>query len=197
MQRREFITLIGSAAAAWPVAARAQQPEQMRLIGVLMNTTADDPEGQARIAAFQQGLQQLGWVAGRNVRIEYRWGAGNANLYRRYAPELVALAPDVLLAAGGTAAGALQQVIPTTVPIIFIEASDPVSRGLVASMAQPGGNTTGFVLYEFSMVGSGWSCSNRLRQTCHEWQWSGILRNFLGSQKWLPSRRQRHHLVWR
>ena len=118
-----------------------------------MNTTADDPEGQARVAAFQQQLQQLGWVAGRNVRIEYRWGAGNANFYRKYAPELVALAPDVLLAAGGTAAGALQQVVPTTVPIVFIEASDPVSRGLVASMAQPGGNTTGFVLYEFSISG--------------------------------------------
>ena len=151
MQRRDFLGVLGGAA-AWPVAARAQQPEQMRRIGVLMNTTADDPQGQARIAAFQQGLQQLGWVEGRNLRIEYRWGAGDANLYRRYASELVAFAPDVLLAAGGTVAGALQQVT-RTVPIVFGETSDPVSRGLVASMAQPGGNTTGFVLYEFSMSG--------------------------------------------
>ncbi|MGB9045398.1 MAG: ABC transporter substrate-binding protein [Pseudolabrys sp.] len=152
MRRRDFITLLGGATAAWPLAARSQQPEQMRRIGVLMNTTADDPQGQARIAAFHQGLQQLGWVEGRNVRTEYRWGAGHANLYRKDASELVALAPDVLLAAGGTIAGALQQVT-RTVPIVFVETSDPVSRGLVASMARPGGNTTGFVLYEFSMSG--------------------------------------------
>ena len=132
--------------------ARAQQPESVRRIGVLMNTAADDPQGQARITALHQGLQQLGWVEGRDVRTEYRWGAGHANLYRKYASELVALAPDVLLAAGGTVAGALQQVT-RTVPIIFVETSDPVSRGLVASMARPGGNTTGFVLYEFSMSG--------------------------------------------
>ena len=132
--------------------ARAQQPESVRRIGVLMNTAADDPQGQARKTALHQGLQQLGWVEGRDVRTEYRWGAGHANLYRKYASELVALAPDVLLAAGGTVAGALQQVT-RTVPIIFVETSDPVSRGLVASMARPGGNTTGFVLYEFSMSG--------------------------------------------
>ena len=152
--------------------------------GVLMNTTADDPQGQARIAAFHQGLQQLGWVEGRNVRTEYRWGAGHANLYRKDASELVALAPDVLLAAGGTIAGALQQVT-RTVPIVFVETSDPVSRGLVASMARPGGNTTGFVLYEFSMSGKWQSCSSRLRQTCREWQSFAIQCSFLGLENWL------------
>ena len=118
--RREFITLLGGAAAAWPLAARAQQAERMRRIGVLMNLAADDPEGQARIAAFLQGLQQLGWTDGRNVRIEYRWGAGDADRIRRYAAELVALAPDVILAAGGSAVGPLLQAT-RTVPIVFVQ----------------------------------------------------------------------------
>ena len=105
MKRREFITLLGGAAAAWPLAARAQQPERMRRIGVLMSTAADDPEGQARLAAFVQGLQELGWSDGRNVRIDTRWGGGDADRIRRYAAELVALAPDVILASGGSVVG--------------------------------------------------------------------------------------------
>ena len=120
MKRREFITLLGGAAAAWPLAARAQQAERMRRIGVLMPAAADDPEGQARIAAFLQGLQQLGWTDGRNVRIDTRWGAGDADRIRRYAAELVALAPDVILAAGTSTVGPLLQAT-RTVPIVFAQ----------------------------------------------------------------------------
>ena len=122
MRRREFITLLGGAAAAWPLAARAQQSERMRRIGVLMNVAADDPEGQARFAAFLQGLQQLGWTDGRNVRIDTRWGAGDAERIRRYAAELVALAPDVILASASPTVGPLQQAT-RTVPIVFAKSS--------------------------------------------------------------------------
>lgn len=152
LKRREFIIFLGGAAVSWPVAGRAQQSEQMRRIGVLMNVAADDPQGHTRTTALEQELQQLGWVKGRNLLIDYRWGAGHKDLYTRYAAELVALSPDALFAAGGTVAGALQQATHT-IPIVFVEASDPVSRGLVASMANPGGNATGFALYEFSMGG--------------------------------------------
>src|SRR6266436_8624954 len=143
LRRREFITLVGGAAAAWPLAARAQQREQMRRIGVLMNLGSDDAEGQARNAAFLQGLQELGWTAGRNVRIEYRWGAGDAELFRRYASELVALAPDVILAVGGAVVPSLLQAT-RTVPIVFTGTPDPVGAGFVESLARPGGNVTGF-----------------------------------------------------
>jgi putative tryptophan/tyrosine transport system substrate-binding protein len=152
MKRREFITLLGGAAAAWPVAARAQQPARVRLIGVLMNLTADDPASHLQLAAFAQGLQESGWAIGRNVRIEYRFGAGDNELYRKYAAELVGLAPDVIMTVGGTSAGALQQA-SRSVPIVFVESADPVSRGLVASLARPGGNTTGFTQFEFSLSG--------------------------------------------
>ena len=118
MRRREFITLLGGAAATWPLAARAQQVERVRRIGVLMSTAADDAESQARIAAFLQGLQQLGWTDGRNVRIDTRWGASDADAIRRYAAELVALAPDVILASGGSVMGPLLQAT-RTVPIVF------------------------------------------------------------------------------
>src|SRR5262249_24815481 len=124
MKRRAFITLLGGAAAAWPLAARAQQ-ERMRRIGVLMNTSADDPEGQARIAAFHQGLQEWGWTLGRNARIDVRWGVVDADNSRRYAAELVALAPDVILASASAAMGALQQTT-RTVPIVFVTIIDPV-----------------------------------------------------------------------
>jgi putative tryptophan/tyrosine transport system substrate-binding protein len=143
MKRREFITLLGGTAAAWPLAARAQQGEQMRRIGVLMNLGSDDAEGQARNAAFLQGLQELGWTVGRNVRIEYRWGAGDAELFRRYASELVALAPDVILAVGGAVVPSLLQAT-RTVPIVFTGTPDPVGAGFVESLARPGGNVTGF-----------------------------------------------------
>ncbi len=152
MRRREFITLLGGAAAAWPLAARAQQPERMRRIGVLMSLAADDPEGQARIAAFLQGLQQLGWTDGRNVRIDTRWGAGNADDIRKYAAELVALAPDVILATGSATVGPLLQAT-RTVPIVFAIVPDPVGAGFVDSLARPGGNATGFTTFEYGMSG--------------------------------------------
>jgi putative ABC transport system substrate-binding protein len=158
MKRREFITLLGGAAAVpsllRPTSARAQQPERMRRIGVLMNLAADDPESQARMAVFLQGLQQLGWTVGRNVRIDTRWGAdpGDAERIRRYAMELIALAPDVILASIGPTAQALQQAT-RTVPIVFANATDPVAIGLVESLARPGGNITGFTQFEFGLSG--------------------------------------------
>jgi putative ABC transport system substrate-binding protein len=152
MRRREFITLLGGTAAAWPLSGRAQQPDQMRRIGALMNLAADDPLAQIEVAGFVGGLQDRGWTVGRNLQIKYRWGAGDASLYRKYAAELVALAPDAILAIGGTAVEALQRAT-RTVPIVFARTTDPVSRGLVASLAQPGGNTTGFVQYEFGTAG--------------------------------------------
>jgi len=149
MKRRAFITLLGGAAAAWPLAARAQQPNRMRRIGVFMNLASDDAEGQARNAAFLQGLQEAGWAVGRNVRIEYRWGAGDAELFRRYAAELVALAPDVILASGASMY-ALQQVT-REVPIVFVQVPDPVGAGIVLSMARPGRNATGFTPFEYGV----------------------------------------------
>jgi putative ABC transport system substrate-binding protein len=151
MRRREFITLLGGAV-AWPRAARAQQGERMRRIGVLMNLGSDDAEGQARNAAFLQGLQELGWTVGRNVRIEYRWGAGDAELFRRHASELVALAPDVILAGGGAVVPSLLQAT-RTVPIVFTGTPDPVGAGFVESLARPGGNATGFTIFEYGTSG--------------------------------------------
>jgi putative tryptophan/tyrosine transport system substrate-binding protein len=152
MQRREFITLLGGAAAAWPLAARAQQPEQMRRIGVLMNRPADNSEGKVRVAAFQQVLQQLGWIDGRNVRIDIRWGEDDIDSQGRGAAELVALAPDVVLASGTLSVTALQHV-SRTLPIVFVGVTDPVGSGLIDSLAQPGGNVTGFMIYEYSFGG--------------------------------------------
>ncbi|HET7190652.1 MAG TPA: ABC transporter substrate-binding protein [Pseudolabrys sp.] len=151
MRRREFITLVGSAA-AWPIATLAQQPGQMRRVGALMNLNADDPLAKIEMAGFVAGLEERGWTVGGNLTIDYRWGAGDATLYRRYATELAALAPDAILAIGGTAVAALQRAT-RTVPIVFAKTTDPVSRGLVASLARPGGNTTGFVQYEFGTAG--------------------------------------------
>jgi putative ABC transport system substrate-binding protein len=152
MKRRAFITLLGGAAVAWPVAARAQQPERVRRIGVLMNLAADDPQSPVRIAAFLHGLQQLGWTDGRNVRIDYRWGANDAERGRRYAVELIALAPDVILVSGSPAVAASQQATHT-VPVVFVSVVDPVGSGLVESLARPGGNTTGFTLFEYGISG--------------------------------------------
>jgi putative tryptophan/tyrosine transport system substrate-binding protein len=152
MKRRQFITLLGGAAAAWPVAARAQERERVRRIGVLMSGSADDPVSLAHISAFAQGLQERGWSVGGNVRIDYRWGAGDVDRFRKYAAELVALAPDVILAPAGSIVAALQQA-SRTVPIVFVTTIDPVGGGLVESLARPGGNATGFSTREFSMFG--------------------------------------------
>ena len=150
MKRRKFITLLGGAAVAWPLAARAEQPEPMRRVGVLMNRAANDSEGQAFVAAFQQSMQQLGWIAGRNVQIDTRWGANDADRDRRYSAELVALAPDVILAAGILSAAALQHVT-RTLPIVFVQVSDPGGAGIVDTLARPGGNVTGFMNFEYSL----------------------------------------------
>jgi putative ABC transport system substrate-binding protein len=151
MKRREVITLIGGAA-AWPLAARAQQGERMRRIGVLTNLPADDPEGKARLDAFLQVLQQLGWTDGRNVRIDTRDTQGDPDRTRRYAAELVALAPDIILAAGS---GALAPLLQATraVPIVFTIVADPVGAGFVESLARPGGNATGFLAFEYGISG--------------------------------------------
>ena len=152
MRRREFITLLGGAAAAWPLAARAQQPERMRRIGVLLPATADDPEFQARVGAFLQGLALLGWTIGRNVRIDTRWATANAADIRRHAAELAALAPDVILSHGASTVGTLLQAT-RTVPIVFPVVADPVGAGFVDSLARPGGNATGFMTAEYSIGG--------------------------------------------
>jgi len=151
MRRREFVTFMGSTA-AWPLIARAQQPDQMRRIGVLMNIAENDPQSAIRVSALVRALEEMGWKVGRNVQIDYRWAAGDSKLYRKYAPELVALAPDVIVVVGGTAVGELQRATHT-IPIVFVGTTDPVNRGLIASMARPGGNTTGFIEYEFGMTG--------------------------------------------
>jgi putative tryptophan/tyrosine transport system substrate-binding protein len=150
MQRREFITLLGGAVAGWPLIVRAQQPERMRRIGVLMGPAADDPDGQARVAALLQGLQQLGWAVGRNVRVDIRWAAGNADDSRRYAAELVTLASDVIVANGSMSMVPLLQAT-RSVPIVFVVVPDPVGAGNVDSLARPGGNATGFMSFEYGM----------------------------------------------
>src|SRR5215204_5998723 len=151
MRRRQLIALLGSAA-AWPLTVRAQQSERMRRIGVLMSTVEGDPQALEQITAFAQGLAELGWTVGRNVRIEYRWGAGDLDRFRRYAAELVALSPDVVLASAGSIVGAFQQA-SRTVPIVFVTTRDPVGGGWVESLSQPGTNATGFTSFEFSMSG--------------------------------------------
>src|SRR5882672_9465181 len=152
MKRREFIAGIG-ATVAWPLTARAQQPGRIRRIGVLIGGT-DDLEGKARIAAFLQGLQQLGWTDGRNVQIEVRWAGGNADDMRKYAAQFAALAPDVILAGGSSVVPLLQQAT-RTVPIVFTQTPDPVGAGFVDSLARPGGNATGFMALEYG-AGAKW-----------------------------------------
>jgi ABC-type uncharacterized transport system substrate-binding protein len=150
MKRREFITLLGSAAAAWPLAARAQQAERMRRIGMLINVAESDPVGKARLSAFVQRLKELGWTEGHNVRLDIRWGAGDHEAYRRYATELVALVPDVIVAVTSPIVAALQRAT-RTVPIVFAGVIDPVGGGFVSSLARPGGNSTGFALFEYTI----------------------------------------------
>jgi putative tryptophan/tyrosine transport system substrate-binding protein len=152
MRRRDFIKVVAGSAITWPVTARAQQGDRMRRIGVLMALAADDPQGQARFVAFVQGLQELGWTDGRNVRIDTRWAAGDADRFRKYAAELMTLAPDVILASGTLSVVPLQR-INRTLPIVFVAVVDPVGGGIVDSLARPGGNATGFLSFEYSLGG--------------------------------------------
>jgi putative tryptophan/tyrosine transport system substrate-binding protein len=152
MNRRELITLLGGAAVAWPLAARAQQGERVRRISVLLSFASDDPEAQLRVGAFLQELRQLGWIIGGNLRVDYRWGGGNADVIRKHATELAAVAPDVILAHGASTVGPLLQATHT-VPVVFPVVSDPVAAGFVESLARPGGNATGFMVYEYSVAG--------------------------------------------
>jgi ABC-type uncharacterized transport system substrate-binding protein len=152
MQRRDFITLLSGAAATWPLAARAQQSERMRRIGVLTGITAEDPQNKARLAAFEQALQQLGWTQSRNVRIDYRFAGGDAATSHKQAEELVALAPDVIVSTGSFSTGQLLRVTHT-VPVVFTIVPDPVGSGFVDSLAQPGGNATGFMQFEYGLSG--------------------------------------------
>jgi putative tryptophan/tyrosine transport system substrate-binding protein len=153
MNRRQFITLLGGAATAWTLAARAQQSERMRRIGIVTSVLETDADAQARYAVLRQALQQLGWTEGRNIQFDHRFGsAGDSDVVRKHAQELVALAPDVVVASGSKNVAALQQV-SRTVPIVFLGIVDPVGAGLVASLARPGGNTTGFTPFEYGMGG--------------------------------------------
>jgi len=154
VRRREFVGLLGGAVAAPSVTARAQQAERVRRIGMLLSLATDDPEGQARIMVFVGALQELGWIDGRNVRIDTRWGAADADRIRRYASELVALAPDVIFAGGGSVMGPLLQAT-RTIPIVFAQVTDPVGAGFVDSLARPGGNATGFINFDYS-IGAKW-----------------------------------------
>jgi putative ABC transport system substrate-binding protein len=152
MRRREFITLIAGSAATWPLAALAQQGERVRLVCILEGVSADAPGAKARYTAFVEGLQQLGWTPGRNVKIEVRWGGGDEAATRRYAAELVALAPDILVASGGTAAEVILKVTHT-IPIVFVIVPDPVGSGFVESLSRPGANATGFMMFEYNLCG--------------------------------------------
>jgi putative ABC transport system substrate-binding protein len=153
MRRRDFITLLGGTAAAWPLAARAQQPGGLRRIGVLMAATADDPEYQPRIGAFQQGLAALGRIDGRNLRVDTRWAGTNADDIRKHAVELAALAPDAIVGGSGTTTVAPLLQATRTVPIVFVVVIDPVGAGFVSSLARPGGNATGFLMFEYGQSG--------------------------------------------
>ena len=152
MRRRDFIKVIISSAATWPLAALAQQGEHMRRIGVLMNIMSDDPESQIRLAAFVQGLQQLGWIVGQNVSIDTRWGAGNLENLRKYSAELVALGPDVIMA---NSSACVSHILDATraIPVVFTTVTDPVGAGYVESLAHPGGNITGFTNFEYAIAG--------------------------------------------
>ena len=153
IRRREFVALFGGAA-AWPFAARAQQAERMRRIGLLMSTAADDPESQRRLVAFVQGLQQAGWTVGHNLQVDTRWASGDGARLRRYVAELLALAPDIIVTGGrGAAIVPLVQQASREIPIVFVQGVDPVGTGYVASLARPGGNVTGFTQLEYTLSG--------------------------------------------
>jgi len=173
MRRREFIKVLGGTAAGWPFVARAQQSTGTRRIGALMSTGETDAQSRVGISTFERGLEERGWKPGGNLQIEYRWTASNANLYRRFAQELVALAPDAILAVGATGVSELQQVT-RTIPIVFLGTNDPIDRGLIKSMERPGGNATGFIDFEFSM-GRTWL--ELLKQLAPNVSRVGVIRN--------------------
>jgi putative tryptophan/tyrosine transport system substrate-binding protein len=163
MRRRDFVALLGGGAAAWPLTSLAQAPERMRRIGMLMPLAADDREAPARVAAFQQGLQQLGWTIGRNVQIENRWGAGDPDRIRKHVTELIALAPDVILVGGSATLGPLLQAT-RTMPIVFVHVPDPVGAGFVDSLARPAATSLVLPSSNTESAENGWSCSSRSRR---------------------------------
>ena len=177
-------------------ARRRAAIRQAAAIGVLMNIEANDPQASAEMAAFAGALQKRGWILGSNLRIEYRWGAGNASRYHKFAAELVALSPDVILATGGTAVGALQQA-SRTVPIVFVDTTDPVNRGLIATMARPVATRQDLCNSNSILVGNGWICSKRFPQACRAWQLSGTRVQFSGEAPCRHPVPRRLHLEWR
>ena len=193
MKRRAFITLLGGAAASLPLASRAQQADRVRRIGVLVGAGADGLDAQARQGAFLQGLQQLGWTDGRNVRIDTRWGGANADDIRKYAAELVALAPDVILAAGNAPVERLLQAT-RTMPIVFVFAIDPVGSGIVDSLSQPGGNATGFMQFEYSLTAK-WL--ELLKQIAPGVTRAAVLRDAAVAASSPSSSPWRHRSAWR
>jgi putative ABC transport system substrate-binding protein len=195
MRRREFITRLSGAAIGLPLAAHAQQSKQLRRIGVLMNIAADSQEAPGRVGALAQGLAERGWTIGGNVQVDYRWYAGDADASRKYAEELIALAPNVFLATGTLAATALQRTAGS-VPIVFTLVSDPVGAGLVDSLAQPGGNLTGFMLSNTARVRNGWTCSSKSPLTLNERLFFGIAPILPGVLNSAPYKPQHHQLEW-
>jgi len=164
MRRREFISFVGAVAATWPRAAHAQRPDRVRRIGVLMGLAASDPDAPRWASAFQQALQGSGWTEGRDIKIEYRWGTGDARVIRAYAAELIGLAPEVIVTRGSTALRTMQQET-NSIPLVFVSVSDPVGSGFVASLARPGGNITGFTIYDFAMGGKWLEILNEIAPT--------------------------------
>jgi putative tryptophan/tyrosine transport system substrate-binding protein len=188
MRRRDFIKGIVGSAVAWPLVARAQQRERIRRVGFLSNKSSGDAQGREEVVAFAEALKTDGWISGGNLQIDYRWGAADGERYRTYAAELVAQAPDVLLAAGGTVTGALQRVT-RDIPIVFVETSDPVNRGLVASLSRPGCLNT-------ASAGNGSNCSSRLRLALRVRRSFVIPANSPASLNLLPFRQLRRRLAW-
>jgi ABC-type uncharacterized transport system substrate-binding protein len=181
MRRRDFLKVVAVSAAAMPLAVRAQQSEQVRRIAALMSAGTDDAQGQAGIAAFQQGLENLGWGVGRNAHIDVRWSQNNVNRNRQYASELVALAPDVILASGTLGVTALQNVT-RTLPIVFVRVSDPVGAGVVDTLARPGGNATGFMNFEYSLSGKWLELLNQIAPQVTR---AAVLRDPANPSNWL------------